>query len=172
MIIELLHRLEPGAEKNKNGQYAVPRQPGVPYDMTWSNNLRENARKLYFEEKQFLVDNGKLDVAWKGEYEMYLLAKKLYPDAVYQYHCEWLGRQSLDVYIPSISVGIEYQGIQHYEPIAHFGGETAYLHRVELDNQKRQLCAVNKIKLLEWKYNSPLTKTSLSKRIKELIAKE
>lgn len=45
VIIELLHRLEPGAEKNKNGQYAVPRKPGVPYDMTWSNNLRENARK-------------------------------------------------------------------------------------------------------------------------------
>lgn len=172
VVSTLLHRLEPGAVKNKRGQYEVPRQPSVPYDMTWSNNLRENARKLYSEEKQFLVDNGRLDVAWKGEYEMYLLAKKLYPDAVYQYHCEWLGRQSLDVYIPSISVGIEYQGVQHYEPIDHFGGKHAYLHRVELDNQKRQLCAINNVKLLEWKYNSPLTKSALSKRIKELISEK
>lgn len=103
---------------------------------------------------------------------MYKMTKELYPDAVYQYHCEWLGRQSLDVYIPSISVGIEYQGIQHYEPVEHFGGKHAYLHRVELDNQKRQLCATNKIKLLEWKYNSPLTKSALSKRIKELITEK
>ena len=137
--------------------------------MTWSTNLRENARTLYFEEKQFLVDNNQLNVVWKGEYEMYLLAKKLYPDALYQYHSEWLGRQSLDVYIPSISVGIEYQGIQHYEPIEHFGGENAYLHRVELDNQKRQLCADNNVKLLEWRYDSPLTKNGLNKQIKHLL---
>ena len=169
VIIELLHRLEPGAIKNKNGQYFVPRQPGVPYDMTWSTNLRENARTLYFEEKQFLVENNQLDIVWKGEYEMYLLAKKLYPDALYQYHCEWLGKQSLDVYIPSISVGIEYQGIQHYEPVDHFGGEKAYLHRVELDNQKRRLCDVNNVKLLEWRYDAPLTKNELSKQIKRLL---
>lgn len=169
VVIELLHRLEPGAVKNKNGQYSVPRKPGVPYDMTWSTNLREKARTLYFEEKQFLVDNNQLDVIWKGEYEMYLLAKKLYPDAIYQYHCEWLGRQSLDVYIPSISVGIEYQGIQHYEPVDHFGGKDAYLHRVELDNQKRQLCTANNVKLLEWRYDSPLTKNALSKQIKLLL---
>lgn len=165
----LLQRLEPGAVKNKRGQYEVPRQLGVPYDVAWSNEWRENARKLYFEEKQFLVDSGKLNIVWKGEYEMYLLVKKLYPDAIYQYHCEWLRRQSLDVYIPSISLGIEYQGIQHYEPIDHFGGEGAFLRRVELDNQKRQLCADNNVKLLEWRYDSPLTTNGLSKQIKALI---
>ena len=171
VINELLRRLEPGAIKNRNGQYAVPRRLDESADMTWSRNVRENARKMYFEEKQFLVDNEKLDIVWKGEYEMYLLAKKLYPDAIYQYHCEWLGRQSLDVFIPSISLGIEYQGIQHYEAIDHFGGEEAFTRRVELDNQKRKLCATNHIKLLEWKYNSPLTKNSLNKQIERLVHK-
>lgn len=172
VVIELLHRLEPGAVKNKDGHYSVPRQPGTKNDMTWSNNVHENASALYFQEKQFLIDNGELNVVWKGEYEMYLLAKKLYPDAIYQYHCDWLGRQSLDVYIPSISVGIEYQGIQHYEPVDHFGGKDAYLHRVELDNQKRQLCAANNVKLLEWRYDSPLTKKGLDKQIKTLVSSD
>lgn len=81
-----------------------------------------------------------------------------------------LGRQSMDVYIPSISVGTEYQGIQHYEPVEHFGGKHAYLHRVELDNQKRELCAANHVKLLEWKYDSPLTKNSLNKKIEKIVS--
>ena len=170
VIGELLRRLEPGAVKNKNGQYAVPRQSEKEYDMTWSKNVGENAKMLYFQEKQFLVDNNKLEIAWKGEYEMYLLAKKLYPDAIYQYHCEWLGRQSLDVYIPSLNLGIEYQGIQHYEPVAHFGGEYAYKHRVELDEQKRQLCTTNSVKLLEWRYDDPLMKKVLAQKIKKLTA--
>lgn len=144
----------------------------LPDALEYHNPYYDWAKKEYRAEKDYLLAENKLKSIWKGEFQMYKMTKELYPDAVYQYHCEWLGRQSLDVYIPSISVGIEYQGIQHYEPVEHFGGKHAYLHRVELDNQKRQLCATNKIKLLEWKYNSPLTKSALSKRIKELITEK
>ena len=52
---------------------------------------------------------------------LFKVVKKEYPDALYQYHSEWLGRQSLDIYIPSLRIGIEYQGIQHYEAVDYFG---------------------------------------------------
>ncbi len=140
--------------------------PDVP---EYHNPFYDWAKKEYRVEKELLFAENRLNNIWKGEFQMYKLAKELYPDTQYQYHCEWLGRQSLDVYIPSISVGIEYQGIQHYKPIEHFGGENAYLRRVELDNQKRQLCAVNNVKLLEWRYDAPLTKNGLSKEINKII---
>ena len=141
----------------------------LPDVMEYHNPYHDWAKKEYQAEKDYLLAENKLNCVWKGEFQMYKIAKELYDDAQYQYHCDWLGRQSLDVYIPSISVGIEYQGIQHYEPVDHFGGENAYLHRVELDNQKRQLCAANNVKLIEWRYDSPLTKNGLSKKIKNII---
>lgn len=142
----------------------------LPDAMEYHNPYYDWAKQEYHTEKNYLLAENKLKSIWKGEFQMYKMTKELYPDAIYQYHCEWLGRQSLDVYIPSISVGIEYQGIQHYEPIEHFGGKHAYLHRVELDNQKRKLCAANHVKLLEWKYDSPLTKNSLNKKIGKIVS--
>ena len=72
---------------------------------------------------------------------MFRIAKSLYRDAVFQYHEDWLGRQSLDVYIPRLNLGIEYQGIQHYEPVEFFGGEDGLRSRKELDQRKRAKCA-------------------------------
>ena len=75
--------------------------------------------------------------------------RKNYKDAIYQYHAEWLGRQSLDVYIPSLKVAIEYQGRQHYEPIDIFGGNDALKIRKIRDRKKKLLCVEKNIKLIE-----------------------
>ena len=76
-----------------------------------------------------------------------------YPDTLYQYRPEWLGRQSLDLYIPSLQTAIEYQGIQHYLPVEFFGGEDALDKRQELDRQKKALCNENAVRLIEWPYD-------------------
>ena len=39
-----------------------------------------------------------------------------------------------------MNIGIEYQGIQHYECIDIFGGAEAFEHRKELDARKEKLC--------------------------------
>ena len=65
-----------------------------------------------------------------------------YPDTLYQYRPDWLGRQSLDLYIPILRTAIEYQGIQHYLPVEFFGGEEALAQRQELDQSKRS-CVEN-----------------------------
>ena len=38
----------------------------------------------------------------------------------YRYHSEWLGKLELDFYLPKYNIGIECQGLQHFEPIRHF----------------------------------------------------
>ncbi|MBO6254826.1 MAG: hypothetical protein J6O49_14465 [Bacteroidaceae bacterium] len=61
---------------------------------------------------------------------------------------DWLGRQSLDIYVPSVNIGIECQGLQHFKPINYFGGIEGFKKRVKLDKLKKELCDANGINLL------------------------
>lgn len=61
---------------------------------------------------------------------------------------EWLGRQHLEVYIPELSVAVEYQGAQHDQPVEYFGGEAAFLATVKRDRRKRRLCKANGVSLI------------------------
>lgn len=94
---------------------------------------------------------------WKSEYRMYQYIRLLCPDAIYQYHSEWLGRQSLDVYIPKYKCAIEYQGRQHYDPINYFGGTVGLTELKENDCEKIKKCKRKGVKLLEWTYKDKLS---------------
>lgn len=119
-------------------------------------------REAVYEE---LIRQGETSAKWKSEQRVYAIACEYYPDAVYQYHVDWLGKQSLDVYIPSVKVGIEYQGLQHYEPVDYFGGEESYKGVVERDNRKRELCKANGIKLIYWKYDEVINGDTFKKKM-------
>ena len=77
----------------------------------------------------------------------------------------WLGRQSLDFYLPEYSVAIECQGIQHFEPIEFFGGKKTFEYIKILDKNKFILCNENNINLFYINYND-----KLEDKIKELIS--
>ena len=113
------------------------------------------------------IDSG-ASVRWKKEYSLYLLVKKYYKDAIYQYRAEWLGQQSLDIFIPSLNIGIEYQGIQHYRSIQLFGGEDGFRIRKINDEKKRIKCKQNQVILLEWPYKDEITAGNLQIKLKEL----
>ena len=61
---------------------------------------------------------------------------------------DWLGRQTLDFYLPKYNIGIECQGIQHFKPISLFGGETEFNKIIDRDKQKKKLCKENNVQLL------------------------
>ena len=87
--------------------------------------------------------------AWVGETELLYRVRELLPGIAVIPHGQpkWLGRQHLDIWIPSLSVGIEYHGAQHFRPVEFFGGEAAFLKAKERDERKRTLCAANSIRL-------------------------
>lgn len=66
----------------------------------------------------------------------------------YQKRFNWLGKQSLDFYLPDYNIGIECQGIQHFKPIKYFGGEKGFKYVSDLDNKKYNLCCKHNIKIL------------------------
>jgi hypothetical protein len=79
---------------------------------------------------------------WVAETQLYYALKSALPhlEVVQHYRSDWLGRQHLDVGIPRLRVGLEYQGAQHDQPVAFFGGEDAFARTVERDRRKLVKC--------------------------------
>ncbi len=102
---------------------------------------------------------------WKSEALLFSIVSSFYPDAIYQYQPDWLDMQSLDIYVPSLSIGIEYQGVQHYKPIEHFGGEEHFLRQQENDRKKKQLCKEHDVELIEWHYSKEITEDEVRKAL-------
>ena len=63
-----------------------------------------------------------------------------------------LGQLSYDFFIPSQNLLIEYQGMQHFSPIEHFGGEEKFKIQLAHDKKKRSFAEENNFQLLEISY--------------------
>lgn len=122
---------------------------------------RQKVRNIYDE----MIRSGENIGRWKAEQELFSLISSQYSDAIFQYRSEWLGSQSLDIFIPSISTGFEYQGAQHYEPIKFFGGQPAFEERIKLDKRKKKLCMQNGVRLIEWKWTEEITLEVLHQKL-------
>jgi len=137
----------------------------IYYNRIYNND--KHYRGVFNDQMNELAENGFINKRWKNEFNLYLLLKAHFDDCKYQYHAKWLGNQSLDVYIPQIRTAVEYQGEQHYRPISLFGGKDEFLHRVELDAQKKEKCKENNVRLIEWKYDIEVTAENLKRIMSE-----
>ena len=129
------------------------------------DGLRTNWRLERTKIRTKLTAEDVIHPKWKHELTLFHAVRGRHSDTLYQYRPEWLGRQSLDLYIPSLRTAIEYQGIQHYLPVAFFGGEEALTQRQNLDRQKRELCEANEVRLVEWPYSIDPTDANIQKML-------
>jgi very-short-patch-repair endonuclease len=58
----------------------------------------------------------------------------------------WLGRKSLDFYLPNYNIAIECQGIQHFQEVKHF--KDKFNEIKERDKIKKKLCDENGVRIL------------------------
>lgn len=129
------------------------------------DNIKEY-ENIYHDIILELKENGILPHRWINEFSLYLLVKSYFEDAIFQYRTEWLGLQSIDIFIPSRKIGIEYQGIQHYAAIDFFGGEEGLENVRERDKNKMKKCQNNQILLLYWEYKVEISEINLKKLLK------
>lgn len=61
---------------------------------------------------------------------------------------KWLGKKSLDFYIPSKKIAIECQGMQHFISVEHFGDTCGFADRVKSDIAKNVECEEHGIKII------------------------
>ncbi len=57
-----------------------------------------------------------------------------------------------DFHIPELNLCIEFDGIQHYKPVEHFGGQENFKLTKKRDEIKNKYCADNNIRLIRIAY--------------------
>ena len=73
---------------------------------------------------------------------------------IYQYKTSWLGKQSLDFYLPDYNIAIECQGEQHYKPIDFSNSKNIQkaneklFYTQKLDKRKKKKCIQNNCTLI------------------------
>ncbi len=127
-------------------------------------NIIENEVRVKFGFK-------KVGEAWANETLLYQLVCETFPkEKIYRHHRpEFLEFLELDIFIPSLNIGIEYQGIQHYKPVEHWGGKTSLEQIIKRDKKKKRLCNMNNIKLVIFYYYEELSRESVENKIKNVI---
>lgn len=142
---------------------------------SFSNDLssyKEYLHHMYIDKYNSdfneIVSNNMLKTKWNSEQKVYRIVKSIFSDAIYQYKASWLGQQSLDIYVPSLRLGIEYQGLQHFKAIDYFGGEIAYNKNKSRDERKATLCTENDIILLYWNYDEDINRDIFLKKLKDI----
>ena len=88
---------------------------------------------------------------------------------------EWLGKQSLDFYLPKYSMAIECQGKQHFESSYTFGGNKMLEHRKILDEKKLNACKKNNISIIyyaNYEYKFPYKVITSKEELINLIKKK
>jgi len=68
-------------------------------------------------------------------------------------NCKFKRQLPFDFYLPDYNICIEYDGIQHFEPIEIFGGIEKFKEIKELDTIKTNYCRNNDINLFRIKYD-------------------
>jgi len=106
-----------------------------------SKEAENNARDI--------VGVPKIGEGWVSETELFrkIEAEFLTTKVLQHGKPEWLGRQHFDIWMPNWKIAIEYQGIQHYEPVEFFGGEEGFKKTVERDKKKMNLSKRHGVKL-------------------------
>lgn len=66
----------------------------------------------------------------------------------YQKKFDWLGKQSLDFYLPDYNIAIECQGEQHFKPVTIFKGDKGFNLTRKRDLIKSEKCKEHNIKIL------------------------
>lgn len=106
---------------------------------------------------------------YKGELKIRDFLEELGEDFKTQYKfkdCKNIFELPFDFYLPKYNLCIEYDGVQHDEPVEFFGGEEAFKERKLNDNIKNKYCKDNNINLLRISYKD---KKHINEMIKQKI---
>lgn len=126
-------------------------------DKTVENSVRE---QLGFK---------KIGDTWISETILYKIVCQIFDGYVVMRHYRpaWLEGLELDIYVPDQNMAFEYQGIQHFHAVKHWGGEKQLQKQKEHDARKKRICSEKGINLICINYYEPLTTEFVVNRIND-----
>lgn len=129
-----------------------------------SNNIIENIVREEFGFKP-------IGEIWVNETLIFKLVKEILPksEVIQHYRGSELEGLEIDVFIKDKKIGFEYNGIQHYKPIKHFGGKKS-LENVKLrDKKKLDICKKLGIHLHVIKYDEKISKELIEFKLFKIL---
>ena len=128
-------------------------------------------QKVVENEVRRKFGHKKIGETWTSETILYYIVKNLLSDKeiVRHYRPDFLEGLELDIYIPDLRLGIEYQGIQHYKPVEHWGGEEALEHNKLRDKRKRDLCVSLGIDLVYFRHDEELSNAIVKEKLERYL---
>lgn len=169
-ISELI-RLDP-IETSKRHQELVKTNPAEA-DKLWKEFQQQNRQVWNIIENEVRQKFGhrKIGEAWTSETILYYTVRSLFPDmtVLRHYRADFLQGLELDIFIEELKVGIEYEGIQHFEPVDHWGGIQALQKLKARDKKKREICSSLGIHLVYFKYDEDLSNDLVLAKLKKYI---
>jgi len=101
----------------------------------------------------------KVGEGWVSETLLSQLVARLLSahEVLRHYRPDWLEGLELDIFVPDLLLGIEYQGQQHFHAIEAWGGAQALARVQHNDAKKAVLCELAGVTLLTVDYTEPLT---------------
>ena len=123
-------------------------------------------RKIYQiieDEVRLRFGHKKIGEAWVSETILYNIVRNIFSDKEIQRHFrpDFLEGLEYDIYLPALKTAIEYQGYQHFQPIACWGGENGLKELKKRDKRKARLSEQNGIRLCYFKFDESLTEINV-----------
>ena len=119
------------------------------------------------------VDLGypKIGEKWISETILYKIICECFPNDEVIFHArpDWLNGLELDIYLPERKIGVEYQGIQHYKPVKHWGGEESLAKVKQRDALKAKICMAQGISLVYFTYHEDISPPLVRERLSQAI---
>lgn len=155
-IFDLINRIKKLVDSSEHEQYSESIfRVKKEIDEVIENSVREQ------------LGYPKIGESWISETILFHIVQELYPNAeVIRHHRPaWLEGLELDIYIPSEKIGFEYQGLQHFKAVKHWGGEEQLKKQQEHDIRKKRICDRLGICLICINYDEELSSEYIQKRI-------
>jgi hypothetical protein len=129
-------------------------------------------RRVFQDEARTEFGYRKVGQGFVSETQLAMIIGSLLPEEVIVRHHrpDWLDGLELDIWIPGLKLGVEYQGQQHYKAIKAWGGERALLALQQRDARKARMCCELGVSLVEVRYTEPLTLEHIRSRLEPFVA--
>jgi len=97
---------------------------------------------------------------WKSERSLFDIVRKHFKGFDVLRHARpiWLEPQHLDIFLPELSLAIEYMGEQHYRPVEYFGGNEGFEATRARDERKAGICKQLGVDLVYVRFDDDIDK--------------
>lgn len=108
----------------------------------------------------------------KGAEELLAIVQMIYPNQriELEYNVADSGALFIDIYLPRLQIGFEYDGQQHFEYNEHFhGNRENFIKARRRDNSKDDMCEKKEITLIRVAYNEDMNRELVVSKIEEAL---